>query len=238
MATKKSVKQNTKSTKKSSSKKSKNSNASNTATSKKNTSKKNKKKNKTVRNKKKNIAKIQKRSPSSTKPINLDTNMNIIKVAIPSMSIFERMHDRIMDSIHSDDRSETVENIHIDIDHDVEPNDADGIDNHKPMILLIHADWCGHCKQLMPQWDDMSKQIDNNDDRVLTIKKIEVSDLDSELANLENAGIIDVNVMKPNVNGYPTMGSITNKTFTKYEGGRSTDELVAWVDSVQKSVSP
>lgn len=195
--------------------------------------KKNAKKSKKSMNKTKKTAK--KASKTSKKPASLNNELLIAKVATPSTGILERMHKRIMDSIQLKHRAENVidrpENIHMDV-ASLDERSATNAERAKPVILLIHAEWCGHCRNLMPQWNEMSEKLHDQ----ITIKKIESSDLDHELNELDRDGIIDTNDMKQNVIGYPTIGSINNKTFTPYQGGRSTDELVAWADSVMKSL--
>lgn len=177
----------------------------------------------------------RKASKTSKKPASRNNELLIAKVATPSTGILERMHKRIMDSIQLKHRAENAidrpENIHMDL-ASFDEGSATNVDHTKPVILLIHAEWCGHCRNLMPQWNEMSEKLRDQ----ITIKKIESSDLDRELNELDKDGIIDTNDMKQNVIGYPTIGSINNKTFTPYQGGRSTDELVAWADSVMKSL--
>jgi len=35
-------------------------------------------------------------------------------------------------------------------------------DKGTPGILLVHADWCGHCKHFMPQYLELSKYFGNS----------------------------------------------------------------------------
>ena len=103
----------------------------------------------------------------------------------------------------------------------------------KPVILLVHAEWCGHCQALMPAWDEMEKQVhDDNylNDKVI-IRKIESSELPLAIDNINNELNDDGKVV---VRGYPTMGNIDNKNFMPYGGNRDADSLMNWVKRVAK----
>lgn len=101
----------------------------------------------------------------------------------------------------------------------------------KPAIILIHADWCGHCQRLMPAWDQMNAEIAK--DAALANKivfhKIESNELPVKLD--------DINALLPEdgkvvVQGYPTMGDVRNKRFTMYAGERDPESLMRWVKTV------
>ena len=103
----------------------------------------------------------------------------------------------------------------------------------KPVILLVHAEWCGHCQSLMPAWDEMEKQVhDDNylNDKVI-IRKIESSELPLAIDNINNELNDDGKVV---VGVYPTMGEIDNKYFMPYGGNRDADSLMNWVKRVAK----
>tara|TARA_B100001059_G_scaffold55010_3_gene49636 strand:+ start:18071 stop:18739 length:669 start_codon:yes stop_codon:yes gene_type:complete len=39
-----------------------------------------------------------------------------------------------------------------------------------PCMLKITADWCGHCKTLKPEWDDMKKQLEQSQGTIIDIE--------------------------------------------------------------------
>ena len=103
----------------------------------------------------------------------------------------------------------------------------------KPVILLVHAEWCGHCQSLMPAWDEMEKRVhaDNHLNDSIIIRKIESSELPLAIDNINN----DLNDNgKVVVGGYPTMGEIYDKNFMPYGGDRDVDSLMNWVKRVAK----
>jgi thiol-disulfide isomerase/thioredoxin len=96
----------------------------------------------------------------------------------------------------------------------------------KAVIVLIHADWCGHCQRLEPEWNTMKSSLDNNVKQHIIFEEIESADLDTKLP------IVSKTYMhgKPlEYRGFPTIGSIRNGKFEMYGGGRSAPELLQWV---------
>ena len=98
--------------------------------------------------------------------------------------------------------------------------------NKKVVVVLIHANWCGHCQRLEPEWNSMKSALDNNVKQHVIFEEIESSDLDTKLP------IVSKTYMhgKPlEYRGFPTIGSIRNGKFEMYGGGRSAPELLQWV---------
>ena len=87
----------------------------------------------------------------------------------------------------------------------ISPNDT------TPTIVLFHADWCGHCKKLMPEWTKFEKAYHGK--KGVNVVKIE-SDDDKSIMKLHG------------VSGYPTIKycprGIYNKDGTvDYNGPRN-----------------
>ena len=94
-------------------------------------------------------------------------------------------------------------------------------------LLLIHAEWCGHCKNLMPKYKILSNTFRNiKETNKLNKQEVEWENIPELLAIEQSSGInID------SVNGYPTiyiMNSENKKEFTltPYEGGREIKDLI------------
>ena len=84
-----------------------------------------------------------------------------------------------------------------------------------PSIVLFHADWCGHCKKLMPDWIKFEK--DYHGKKGINVIKIE-SEEDKSLIKLHG------------VNGYPTIKYCPNGVYNTtgavdYSGARNLPGL-------------
>ncbi|KAG5489874.1 hypothetical protein GH5_00757 [Leishmania sp. Ghana 2012 LV757] len=90
---------------------------------------------------------------------------------------------------------------------------TDGTQN---VMLLFYAPWCGHCKKLHPDYEKVAKSLESEN---VIVAKIDATanDFDRE---------------KFQVTGFPTMFFIpAGKSPMMYEGGRSADEIKAFVKS-------
>ena len=63
--------------------------------------------------------------------------------------------------------------------------------NAEPSVVCFHAKWCGHCQQLLPEWNKMVKNIDRNN-------------LSGLLARIEENEIKGANC-DSDIMGYPTI---------------------------------
>ena len=121
-----------------------------------------------------------------------------------------------------------MQNRNISDESDRQPKEKEDKKNNKIGIVLVFAEWCGHCQALRPTWDDMVQKIDDNKYDVIEIN----SDNQEEgIQSLKNKYEVD----DISVNGYPTIGSIKNKEFTPYNGGRNIKELIKWTKSLMKN---
>lgn len=89
--------------------------------------------------------------------------------------------------------------------------------NNKPGILLVYANWCGHCTRFKPVYQEINK--------ILNTTRI-----NAPLLALENEEMTDENVVKKlNVRGFPTIlffdqnGVIMDKP---YEGERTSQKIL------------
>ena len=98
--------------------------------------------------------------------------------------------------------------------------------SQKPKLVLIYAEWCGHCQAMKPHWNEMKSELlqENiyNPDDIIEVESIEQEE---ELPKLNH---LVTNGSKIHVNGYPTMGKIAEGGFKQYVGGRTTIELLHW----------
>jgi len=98
-----------------------------------------------------------------------------------------------------------------------------------PVIVgLVHANWCGHCKQLMPEWNRMEENISKNPkiNNMCKIVKIESEHINEELPKYSEM------TQQKNipVQGYPTIFMIKqNRMIDMYGGERNAEALERWI---------
>ena len=99
-------------------------------------------------------------------------------------------------------------------------------DTSKDVFVKYYAEWCGHCKQLAPTWDELASIYDSN--------KPDANVVIAKLEHPEN----DVDVPVP-IEGYPTIllypanGEIDEKTGLRvpvtFNGARNLEALIDFV---------
>lgn len=104
---------------------------------------------------------------------------------------------------------------------DLTPENFDSVvGGSKAVFVEFFAPWCGHCKKLAPDWEILAGAFETSKDVV--IAKVD-ADAHKELGS------------RFSVHGYPTLKWFPKGETTpeEYEGGRSVEELTAFV--TQKS---
>jgi thiol-disulfide isomerase/thioredoxin len=115
----------------------------------------------------------------------------------------------------------------MDMKRDIVPiNKSSKNDNKKPVIILLHATWCGHCKTLEPEWERMKTELDKKTSDNIIFEEIESAELDDKLPIISKTYLNGVPIEH---RGFPTIGSIKNQQFEQYGGGRTADSLLEWV---------
>lgn len=93
--------------------------------------------------------------------------------------------------------------------------------NNGKKLVLIYADWCGHCKKLKPTWDKVSNEVNKDDD--LKMVKINCGEGTPEQKKIMSDYDVD---------GYPTILIVENGKATPYEGDRSEEALLKKASSL------
>jgi thiol-disulfide isomerase/thioredoxin len=86
--------------------------------------------------------------------------------------------------------------------------DADG------NVLIFYANWCGHCNKAKPEFQKASEK---GNGKVIMIDADELGA--KELKN------------KYSVQGFPTILKVSNGSYEKYEGDRTSDGIVSFLNN-------
>ena len=95
----------------------------------------------------------------------------------------------------------------------------------KPCLVLFHANWCGHCKKMKPEWDKFKKDNNASNSGVIAL------DVESD----ENKEVIN----KHGIKGFPTIKFFPNGHANgggeDYNGARTADAFHSFVKGVPQS---
>lgn len=97
-------------------------------------------------------------------------------------------------------------------------------DDSKDVFLELYATWCGHCKRLKPTWDQLGEHFAPIKERVVIAK------MEAQQNDLPPSAPF-------RVAGFPTLKfkPAGQKEFLDYEGDRSLESLVAFVEENSKN---
>lgn len=103
------------------------------------------------------------------------------------------------------------------------------MDSHKPVTIgLIHANWCGHCRNLMPIWNKMRSNIDRKSYRPPPqYMMVEHSNL-GELDRFNNENSEYLSGQRVQHDGFPTIFKIRDGKIDYYKESRDPDSLEKW----------
>jgi len=106
------------------------------------------------------------------------------------------------------------------------------VDKKPIVIVLLHATWCGHCKQLEPEWNKMKDELGSyTTDNNIIFEEIESADINEKLPQLSKQYMNNQLIEYP---GFPTIGSIQDGVFEPYTNPRDQENLSIWVKSLNK----
>jgi len=98
------------------------------------------------------------------------------------------------------------------------------LDKNLPSLILFHAEWCGHCKTLMPIWDAISNFIPS---KKLNVLKVSCVEKEKECSNIKE------------VKGYPTIMFVNLKenNIVIYSGERTAESIIQFInDSIGENI--
>jgi len=84
-------------------------------------------------------------------------------------------------------------------------------------LILFHAEWCGHCKQLMPIWDALEKIIPDNKLNIVKISCVKKEEICKSL-----------NIIK----GYPTIIFVNSKKneLIVFDAERTIENIIIFIN--------
>ena len=93
------------------------------------------------------------------------------------------------------------------------------------IFILIYADWCGHCRELLPIWKIIQQEKNNSDNDNIIIASLESDYLDNFKDKL------------PSIDGFPTIYYIHKNIPEKYEGERNKEKLLNFINTKSNNVN-
>ena len=95
---------------------------------------------------------------------------------------------------------------------------------NKVIVGKVYANWCGHCKNLKPEWNRMKTNIHKKKGKKhIVYAEVEENEIGTKLQNIEKTHNVKVNVT-----GYPTLFRIVGGKIEYYNGNRESRQMADW----------
>ena len=97
----------------------------------------------------------------------------------------------------------------------------DVVEQHPQLLIEFYAPWCGHCKKLAPIYAEAAQTLAKAN------SKVKLAKIDDTAEKLDDHRF--------KLTGYPTLYFVDGDDVSKYEGERTSQALVRWIN---KRVTP
>lgn len=88
--------------------------------------------------------------------------------------------------------------------------------SNKKKVMLFYADWCGHCKNFMPVWEQLKSDFEQ--------KGIDYEEHESQETDI---------MEKFGITGFPTIKIMQDNIVSEYNGIRDRDAILNYVGANQ-----
>ena len=89
--------------------------------------------------------------------------------------------------------------------------------NNKPELILVKAEWCGHCKNFKDTWANLQKTPE-------LLKKVNFTTLDADVNSNE--------IKQLQVSGYPTILIKKGDQYTEYTESRKFENIKNYINNI------
>lgn len=101
----------------------------------------------------------------------------------------------------------------------------------KVVIVMFFAEWCPHCHNVRPHWNEMKEEIMLEHPEEFEIAEYEDIHKDVGIQELKNKYLDKQQELF--VQGYPTIGGIKNGKYIEFNGGRTKEELLEFAHKLK-----
>ena len=131
-------------------------------------------------------------------------------------------------------RSASPRKVTISTDTGITMNDLDKVIEPKMTVGVVRANWCGHCRDLEPEWDLMKSQIEEDSALKNKCEFVKIESTDSNYENEKARMEQKMNGNSLTVDGFPTIFMIRDGKLIKYnDGERTAPNLVKWINQIE-----
>ena len=138
----------------------------------------------------------------------------------------------------NDLQSNTSNNRLIELKDDINDNDNDNDNENEndndlpnnisvnlPSLILFHAEWCGHCKALMPIWNLLGTMIEKNTINLVKISCVKKQEQCNKMKFIKGYPTI---IFVPSVKTLKKDDNLQNKMII-YNGERTADNIIKFI---------